>query len=42
MGGLAKDALLEGIAGVALDFAWARIVEYTSFVARIDGSKSEP
>jgi len=42
MGGIAKDALLEGIAGVALDLAWAGIVEYTSLVARIDWSKSEP
>jgi len=42
MGGITKDALLEGIAGFALDLAWARIVEYTSLVARIDGSKSEP
>ena len=42
MGGVAKDALLEGIAGVALDFAWAGIVEYTSLVAQIDGSESEP
>ena len=42
MGGIAKDALLEGIAGVPLDLAWAGIVEYTSLVARIDVSKSEP
>jgi len=42
MGGIAKHALLEGIAGVALDLAWAGIVEYTSLVVRIDGSKSEP